>query len=204
MVRRDLAGRGIDDARILAAFRVIPRQAFVPSAYRHAAYADTPLPIGDGQTISQPFIVALMTDALNLHGGERVLEIGTGSGYQAAVLAELRAEVWTIERSNELSQDAAKRLRTLGYRSVRCLVGDGTLGCLDEAPFDRILASGSLPAEPPWLPEQLTDEGIFVGPVGPRHAQQLMKIVYHAGEWERGRLGRCRFVPLVGACGWTD
>jgi len=203
MVRRDIAGRGIDDARILEAFRTIPRQMFVPNACRHVAYADAPLPIGDGQTISQPYIVALMTHALELHGGERVLEIGTGSGYQAAILAELGAEVWTIERSNELSQDAAKRVRTLGYRSVRCLVGDGTLGWLDEAPFDRILASGSLPTEPPWLPEQLADAGIFVGPIGARHAQELMKIVYHAGKWEREQLGACRFVPLVGACGWT-
>jgi len=202
MVQRDIAGRGVRDARILAAFRTIPRELFVPREVRSMSYVDAPLPIGDGQTISQPYIVAMMTDALSIRSGDRVLEIGTGSGYQAAVLAELEAEVWTLERLPRLSQTAAVRLRELGYRSIRCCVGDGTLGLPDEAPFDRIVASGSLPAEPAWLSEQLVDDGVFVGPIGSWYGQQLTRIVYHDGRLNRDRLGACRFVPLVGAGGW--
>jgi protein-L-isoaspartate(D-aspartate) O-methyltransferase len=176
---------------------------FVPAEYCSAAYADAPLPIGEGQTISQPYIVALMTASLHLRDGDRVLEIGTGSGYQTAVLAELGTDVWTIERSVRLSRDAEMRLRQLGYTSVHCLVGDGTLGAPRHAPFDRIIASGSLPKAPPWLREQLVDRGIFIGPIGSRVAQELTRIMYDGGAFGQEALADCRFVPLVGACGWT-
>lgn len=204
MVQRDIAGRAILDEPLLAAMSTIPRHAFVPVEYRTVAYADAPLPIGEGQTISQPYIVALMTASLRLSGGESVLEIGTGSGYQAAILAELGADVWTMERSARLSHAAAARLQAQGYASVRCLIGDGTLGVPNHAPFDRILASGSLPRVPAWLREQLADPGIFVGPIGSWHAQNLTRIVYHNGALDLESLVACRFVPLLGAGGWTE
>jgi protein-L-isoaspartate(D-aspartate) O-methyltransferase len=202
MVDRDLRGRGIHDAGVLAAMSVIPRQRFVLPEYQHDAYADAPLPIGEEQTISQPFIVALMTEALRLKGGERVLEIGTGSGYQTAVLAEMNAEVWTIERSASLSASAGRLLETLGYESIHLLQSDGTLGLTSEAPFDRIMATGSMPEAPKGLLGQLADGGIFVGPIGGWHSQELVRIVYHANRFEREVLCGCRFVPLVGEDGW--
>jgi protein-L-isoaspartate(D-aspartate) O-methyltransferase len=202
MVRWDLRARGIRDERVLAAMATVPRHRFVPTLYRDAAYADSPLPIGEGQTISQPYIVALMTEALRLSGDERVLEIGTGSGYQAAVLAELGAQVWTIERSIALSSSARARLAELGYEAVQCMTSDGTVGLPTHAPFDRILASGSLPETPKRLLAQLIDGGIFVGPIGDRHSQELVRIVYHPRRFARERLCECRFVPLVGEFGW--
>jgi protein-L-isoaspartate(D-aspartate) O-methyltransferase len=204
MVSQDLRGRGIRDERVLAAMGEVPRHLFVPQEARHLAYADTPLPIGGGQTISQPYIVALMTEALQLAGGERVLEIGTGSGYQTAVLAALGAEVWTVERSGALSEEAMERLRGMGYASIRFRVGDGTLGWPAEAPFARILATGSLPEIDAQLLSQLRLNGIFVGPIGSRGAQDLVKIVYHGNRSERTCLGGCRFVPLIGAHGWRS
>ena len=202
MVDRDLRARGIRDAGVLAAMSVIPRQQFVPLEYQHDAYADAPLPIGGEQTISQPLIVALMTEALRLKGGERVLEIGTGSGYQTAVLAEMGAEIWTIERSEILARQAKQRLESLGYESIHYIRSDGTLGLPSVAPFDRILATGSLPDVPTRLLSQLTDGGIFVGPVGGWHSQELVRIVYHASKFEREVLCRCQFVPLIGEDGW--
>jgi len=202
MVARDLRARGIRDAGVLAAMSVIPREKFVSREYKHDAYADAPLPIGDEQTISQPFIVALMTEALRLQGGERVLEIGTGSGYQTAVLVEMGAEVWTIERSASLSASAGRLLGNLGYESIHLFQADGTLGLPFEPPFDRILATGSMPDVPSGLLSQLTDGGIFVGPVGGWHSQELVRIVYHASTFEREVLCGCRFVPLIGEDGW--
>lgn len=202
MVRRDLRDRGIRDARVLTAMSTVPRQRFVPLDHQYDAYADTPLPIGDEQTISQPYMVALMTEALRLIGGERVLEIGTGSGYQTAVLAEMGANVWTIERSQALFPRAADLLQCLGYESIRCFESDGTLGLPSEAPFDRILATGSLPDAPKSLLSQLTDNGIFVGPIGNWHCQELVRIVYHAHEFKHEVLCGCRFVPLIGEDGW--
>jgi protein-L-isoaspartate(D-aspartate) O-methyltransferase len=203
MVDRQLRARGIADPRVLEAMRRVPRHRFVPAAWRSEAYADYPLPIGEGQTISQPYIVALMTEALALTGGEKVLEIGTGSGYQTALLAELGARVWTIERSSALSRLARERLSQAGTERVRCIAGDGTLGLASEAPFDRILATGSLPEVPPFVFRQLRDGGVFVGPIGSRLEQQLMRMVYHpaAPVWED--LGGCRFVPLIGDGGWS-
>ena len=202
MVDRDLRNRGIRDVGVLTAMSMIPRHRFVPPECQDGAYSDAPLPIGGEQTISQPYIVALMTEALQLKGGERVLEIGTGSGYQTAVLAEMGAEVWTIERSLTLSARAERLLENLGYESIRCYQLDGTLGLPSAAPFDRILATGSLPDVPYRLLSQLTDCGIFVGPVGDWRCQDLVRIVYHANRFEREVLCACRFVPLIGEDGW--
>jgi len=204
MVEHDLRQRGIADPRVLAAMSRIPRHRFVPPDLGHAAYEDCPLPIGLGQTISQPYIVALMTEALRLDGTERVLELGTGSGYQTSVLAEIGAEVWTVERLPEHSDAAQQRLQDLGYDTVRFLVGDGTLGWPAAAPFDCILATGCLPSVPAALIAQLRDGGIFVGPVGPLAGQQLLRIVYHADRVQSEDLGGCRFVPMIGELGWDE
>ena len=202
MVEHDLRRRGIRDAAVLAAMSRVPRHSFVPLTVLHEAYADYPLPIGEGQTISQPYIVALMTEALTIEPGVTVLELGTGSGYQAAVLSECGAQVWTIDRSQRLQAHAAERLRGLDYTGIRTIVADGTVGLPDEAPFDRILATGSLPELPETLLRQLTDGGVFVGPIGSLYAQDLVRIVYHPGRTTRENLGPCRFVPLIGANGW--
>lgn len=202
MIRKDLRGRGIRDECVLSAMSEIPRQRFIPLEYQADAYADAPLPIGEEQTISQPYIVALMTEALQLTGGERVLEIGTGSGYQTAVLAEMGAKVWTIEQSARLATRAAHLLEDLGYESIQCFESDGTLGLPSEAPFDRILATGSLPDVPKGLLRQLIEGGIFVGPVGGWRSQELVRIVYHANQLENEVLCACRFVPLIGEDGW--
>ncbi len=202
MVQRDLRDRGIRDERVLAAMSRVPRHQFVLPEHQHDAYADTPLPIRGEQTISQPFIVALMTEALRLTGGEHVLEIGTGSGYQTAVLAEMGARVWTIERSAMLFASAVRLLEDLGYESIHYYQSDGTLGLPSEAPFDRILTTGSLPDVPKSLLSQLACDGIFVGPIGSWHSQELVRIVYHANQFEREILCACRFVPLIGEDGW--
>jgi len=202
MVARQLEARGIADPRVLDAMRRVPRHEFLPEGLRDEAYADHPLPIGEGQTISQPYIVALMTEALALKGEEKVLEIGTGSGYQTAILAELAAHVVTIERFPSLSQAAAERLRRLGYAGVELRVGDGTLGAPDEAPFARILATGSLPRVPAGLLEQLADDGLFVLPVGDRSLQELVAVTRRGRSFVQSRLGPCAFVPLIGAAGW--
>lgn len=204
MVERHLRRRGICDEHVLAAMLAVPRHRFVPDEQRGQAYADHPLPIADGQTISQPYIVALMTEALTLSGVERVMEIGTGSGYQTAVLAEIGVPVWTIEQSHELHRAARRTLADLGYENVRCHFGDGTLGLPREAPFDRIIATGSLPEIPTALLEQLGDGGIFVGPIGGLREQRLLRIVYHRDRLEERNLGWCRFVPLVGEEGWSE
>jgi len=204
MVEFDLRRRGISDQRVLDAMSHVPRHCFIPAQWAHEAYEDYPLPIAEGQTISQPYIVALMTEALALSGGEKVLEIGTGSGYQAAILAELGAKVWTIDRSVHLSEGAAACLRTLGYIDVQCSVGDGTLGLASESPFDRVLATGSLPAVPAPIMRQLREGGIFVGPIGSLTEQRIVRIVYHAAGSAREDLGGCRFVPLIGEAGWTE
>jgi protein-L-isoaspartate(D-aspartate) O-methyltransferase len=204
MVERDLRARGIRDERVLGAMGRVPRHLFVPPLWQADAYGDHPLPIGEGQTISQPYIVALMSEALAVRPGVSVLELGTGSGYQAAILAEIGADVWTIERSPSLREAAAARLAKLGHASVRCLCGDGTLGLPGEAPFDRILATGSLPSVPEDLLRQLKEGGLFVGPVGRRAAQTLLQLTYHSTKSKRRSLGPCRFVPLVGERGWAD
>jgi protein-L-isoaspartate(D-aspartate) O-methyltransferase len=204
MVEHDLRRRGIRDDRTLDAMGRVPRHRFVPPELIGEAYSDYPVPIGEGQTISQPYIVALMTEALALDRDTKVLEIGTGSGYQTAILAECGAHVWTIERSPRLAQRAQALFEELGYDHIQSVVGDGTLGLPDRAPFDRILATGSLPKAPEILLRQLIQGGIFVGPIGSMYGQQLVRIVYHPQRMVSEDLGPCRFVPLIGANGWDD
>lgn len=204
MVDYQLRARGIVDERLLVVMGQVARHRFVSPTLEKEAYADHPLPIGEGQTISQPYIVALMSEALSLSGEEKVLEIGTGSGYQTAILAELASTVITIERSSSLSQAAQQRLQRLGYRNVRFLVGDGTVGLPEEAPFDRILATGSLPRIPPGLLGQLAEDGILVLPVGNKTLQRLIQITRSGSSHTKRDLGACRFVPLIGKEGWSS
>ena len=202
MVHRQLRARGIADEQVLSAMRKVPRHRFISPDQWKEAYADHPLPIGECQTISQPYIVALMSEALFLSGEETVLEIGTGSGYQTAILAELANTVTTIERSTILSQAARVRLVQLGYRNIHFIVADGTVGLPAEAPFDRIIATGSLPGIPPGMLDQLSDNGILVLPVGDRTLQRLMQIKKTGSSQTTKDLGACRFVPLIGKGGW--
>lgn len=201
MVRRDLRGRGIRDPRVLQAMLRVPRHAFVAPELASRAYVDEPLPTLEGQTVSQPYIVARMSEALGLVGGERVLEIGTGSGYQAAVLAELGADVISIERSPGLHGIAAQRLAELGY-AVRLVVGDGTLGWPAGAPYDGIVATGSLPRIPQELLSQLAPHGRLVAPVGGLLEQTLLVVDSTSPHIRQRFLCGCRFVPLVGVAGW--
>ncbi|GAB4366826.1 MAG: protein-L-isoaspartate(D-aspartate) O-methyltransferase [Deltaproteobacteria bacterium] len=204
MVSEQIESRGIRDTRLLTVFREIPRHRFVPASLRHRAYEDGPLPIGEGQTISQPYIVAEMTDALSLEGTERVLEIGTGSGYQTAILSRLAREVVTTERIESLSRSAQRILGELGIENVRFRIGDGTLGSAGDAPFDAILVTAGAPDIPPPLYEQLAVGGILVIPVGGRWEQDLVRLRKEEGGSRRESLGGCRFVPLLGAYGFPS
>jgi len=198
MVRTQLAGRDVRDPRVLEAFRTIDRARFVPPESQRDAYADRPLAIGHGQTISQPYIVALMTQALELEGSERVLEIGTGSGYQTAALAHLAGEVFTVEVHATLQGQARQVLDALGCDNVRYRLGNGRLGWPEAAPFDRVLCAAAADEVPPAWIDQLADGGIVVMPVGGVHAQSLTRVVKHAGGITREPFCPCRFVPLVG------
>ena len=201
MVERQLRARGIRDERVLAAMRRVPREAFVPADLTSEAYRDGALPIDCDQTISQPIIVAMMTEALQLTGSERVLEIGTGSGYQSALLAELAAEVFSIERHAELSRQAAERLTKMGYVNVRLRVGDGSLGWPEEALFDRVIVTAGAEQCPPALWDQLREGGVLVGPFGPYADQTLLAMHKIGGKPQNRFLTSCRFVPLVSAPG---
>ena len=196
--------RGLRDERVLTAFERVPRHRFVPAESQGLAYEDHPLPIGFGQTISQPYMAAEMTELLNLRGEERVLEVGAGSGYQAAVLAELCREVVTIERFPELAARAEHLLRDLGYSNVTVVVGDGTCGYHARAPYEAILVAAAAPriAEP-WL-AQLADGGRLVVPLGERWAQSLTRITKRGDRTEQQTFGACAFVPLVGEHGWKE
>ncbi len=203
MVSRQLRGRKIRSERVLEAMLVVPRHEFVTEQYWARAYDDAPLPIGEGQTISQPYMVASMSEALELMGCERVLEVGTGSGYQAAVLGRLAREVYTIESRAGLALAARERLARLGgYDNVHVHAGDGTLGLPDLAPFDAILVAAAAPEIPPPLIEQLAEGGRIIVPVGGTNEQQLMCGRKVAGELRSVALYYCRFVPLVGEYGW--
>jgi protein-L-isoaspartate(D-aspartate) O-methyltransferase len=205
MVQSQLRDRGINDPRVLAAMAAVPREAFVPEQERRAAYQDGPLPIGAGQTISQPYMVARMTELLHLTGGERVLDIGTGSGYQAAVLAELGCTVTSIERDAGLAQSAAERLAALGFGGrVEVRVGDGTLGAPDGAPWDGIVVAAAAPSIPDALREQLADGRRMVIPIGSRREQDLIVVERHGAEWREWSDGPCVFVPLIGEAGWAS
>lgn len=199
MVRNQIEARGVADARVLDALREVPRHLFVPDEISGEAYADRALPIGHGQTISQPYIVALMTESLELEPGDRVLEIGTGSGYQAAVLAACGCEVFSIERIPALHERAREALGEAGYGDrVRLRLGDGSRGWLEEAPFDRIILTAAARDVPEALREQLAEGGILVGPVGGRAFQTILRFRKRPdGDLERERLEGARFVPLV-------
>jgi protein-L-isoaspartate(D-aspartate) O-methyltransferase len=206
MVARQIAARGIADPRLLDAMRAVPREEFVPDHLRARAFDDSPLPIGAGQTISQPYIVALMIEAARLGPGDRVLEIGAGSGYAASVMAELAERVFAVERHAVLAERAAARVARLGYANLSILVGDGTEGLADEAPFDAILVAATGPDVPEVLLEQLAEGGRLVMPVGAAHGLQSLIRMTRLGpdRFERADLGGVRFVPLIGAHGFRE
>lgn len=196
MVEFQIKRRGIRDPKVLEAMLKVPRHLFVPEQMKELAYGDEPLPIGEGQTISQPYIVAYMTEALKLTGHEKVLEIGTGSGYQTAILAELAREVYTVELIPELSRRAQKVLRELGYQNIHFLIGDGTLGWPEHAPYEAILVSAAPATVPRSLIEQLKENGRLIIPVGTEY-QELVLVRKKKDGWEEERLIPVRFVPLV-------
>ncbi len=202
MVDEQLRARGIHSEAVLRIMGEIPREHFLPPERRDQAYRDVAVPLASGQTISQPYMVAVMTEALRLRPTDRVLEIGTGSGYQAAILSRLAAEVLTVERIPSLAAEAEMRLQDMGCDNVRSLVGDGTLGWPDEAPFDGIVVTAGAPAVPSSLKQQLAAGGRLVAPVGDRYLQQLVRVVRHDDEFNTEELLACRFVPLLGAEGW--
>ncbi|MGB9761534.1 MAG: protein-L-isoaspartate(D-aspartate) O-methyltransferase [Caldimicrobium thiodismutans] len=204
MVETQIKARGIKDERVLKAMLKVPRHLFVPSSLRDQAYGDFPLPIGEGQTISQPYIVALMTEALELKGKERVLEIGTGSGYQTAILAELATWVYTIEKYSTLQEKAKAILFELGYKNISFKIGDGTLGWLEAAPFDAIIVTAAAPQIPLPLIEQLAEGGRIVIPVGDEFSQVLVKGIKKGGTLHTKSLEPVRFVKLVGEYGFKE
>jgi protein-L-isoaspartate(D-aspartate) O-methyltransferase len=205
MVVRDIEGRGVEDALVRTAMRKVPREAFVPKELREFAYDDSPLPIGSEQTISQPYIVAFMIEVLQLKGGERVLEIGTGSGYAAAVLAHIAGAVHTVERLKPLAEQAKKTLAVLGYANVHIRQGDGTLGWPEYAPYDGIVVAAGGPQVPEALKQQLAIDGRLVIPVGANEdAQRLVRVVrLSEAEFSSEEICNVRFVPLIGAQGWA-
>lgn len=203
MIQQQLIPRGIHDPRVLEAMRRVPRHVFLPRRVRDVAYRDGALPIGNKQTISQPYIVALMTQMLQLQGHERVLEIGTGSGYQAAVLCELAESVVSIERHPLLAGRAGDKLAKLGYDNIEIHIGDGTQGLLDMAPYDAIIVTAAAPALPEPLRGQLDPNGgRLVLPIGPREEQHLERVTRNGDSWNIERMTRVRFVPLLGQHGF--
>lgn len=204
MLERQLRRRGVTDPGVLSAMDAVHREDFVPNEFRERAYEDAPLPIGEGQTISQPYIVAAMTAALRLTGRERVLEIGTGCGYQAAILSHTGKTVFTVESRSELASAAAARLDRLGYKNIHVHCGDGTLGLPDFAPFEAILVAAAAPAIPEPLPSQLAEGGRLIVPVGDAENQELLYLERCGNSYETRTLEACRFVPLVGYHGWKE
>lgn len=204
MVRSQLIPRGIRDTRVLQAMKEVPREKFVPGNMKLYAYEDSPLTIGMGQTISQPYIVALMTEALYLTGAEKTLEIGTGSGYQAAILSLLCKTVYTVERITALSENAKTVLDELGYKNIFLKIYDGTLGWAENAPYDAIMVTAGAPEIPDPLIAQLKEGGRLVVPVGDRISQELIKVVRKGESYYREDLGGVRFVNLIGEYGWKE
>lgn len=200
----ELRHEGIIDPRVLEALERVPRDLFVPHECRDHAWRNIPLPIGEGQTISQPLVVGLMTQALALTGSETVLEVGTGSGYQCAILAELSQRVVSIERFESLAMGARMRLAQLGYSNAEVLVGDGSLGHPDLAPYDAIMVTAASPRVPEPLLDQLAEEGRLILPIGSHHSQELTLYIKRAGELDSRSLGPVRFVPLIGQAGWKE
>jgi protein-L-isoaspartate(D-aspartate) O-methyltransferase len=204
MVKRQLVARGIRDAGVLEAMRKVPRHRFVDENLASTAYHDNPLPVGEGQTISQPYMVALMTEALDLRGHEKTLEVGTGSGYQTAILAELSDQVYSVERIGELLTKAKKVLEELGYTNILFKAFDGTLGWEEHAPYDAIIVTAGAPEVPKPFLEQLDRGGRLVIPVGDQIGQELVKVTKKNGLLDEEQLGGCRFVDLVGEHGWEE
>ncbi len=202
MVEEQIIARGIKDPRVIAAMKKVPRHLFVEEALQNQAYSDHPLPIGEKQTISQPYMVALMTEAMKLTGEERVLEIGAGSGYQTAILAELAREVYSIERIRSLAIKARKLLYELGYFNAEIKIFDGTLGWAEKGPFDAIMVTAGAPNIPQPLYDQLALQGRLVIPVGDVYAQDLFRITRIEEGLKKEDLGGCRFVKLIGKYGW--
>jgi protein-L-isoaspartate(D-aspartate) O-methyltransferase len=204
MIQQQLVSRGINDPRVLRAMAKVPRHLFLENELWDQAYEDHPLPIGADQTISQPYMVALMAEALELKGAERVLEVGTGSGYAAAVLGELCAEIFTVEAVEELALKARTLLSSLGYRNVSVLVGDGTLGWEEHAPYDAVIISAAAPCIPRPLLEQLKIPGHLLFPMGEKELQTLVRIRKDRAGIREEYLGECLFVKLKGRYGWED
>ncbi len=204
MVYEQLRARGLRDERVLAAMAKVPREEFARANSLADAYGDHPLPIDAGQTVSQPYIVASMVEALEVSPDDRVLEVGTGTGYEAAVLAELAAEVWTMERIPELARQAQQILARLGYHNIHAVEGDGSLGLPEHAPFNKILVAAAAPAAPQNLLDQLAEGGRLVVPMGTRTEQQVQLIRKMNGELVTAPRELCRFVPLVGQQGWRS
>jgi protein-L-isoaspartate(D-aspartate) O-methyltransferase len=205
MVEQQLRRRGIHDQHVLAAMEKIPRHVFLPAEFISSAYNDNPVTIGEDQTISQPYMVALMTQCLQVHKGDRVLEIGTGSGYQTAILMEMGAEVYTIERVKPLAEKAEKKLKDLGYDAFHMRIGDGTLGWPEQAPFQGIIVTAAAPEAPETYKEQLLEEGgKLIIPVGSRYSQVLHRITRVQDRFNKEEFTPCVFVPLVGKYGWKE
>jgi len=204
MVEFQIEARGVRNPRVLEVMRTVPRHLFVPATYREAAYNDSPLPIGHGQTISQPYIVAVMTELLELDKGDKVLEIGGGSGYQAAILGTLAKEVVSIERIPEVARNARENLRAAGISNVEVVVADGTEGYAPSAPYDAIIVTAATPDIPEPLIEQLADGGRLVAPAGGRDLQTLVKLVKSGETLTRSSHGGVVFVPLLGQHGWPE
>ncbi len=204
MVAEQLKARGITDARVLEAMGSVQRDRFIPAELRDHAYDDGPLPIGADQTISQPYMVALSCEVAQLNGGERVLEVGTGSGYQAAVLARLAAQVITIESIPHLYDRARIILQSIGASNVSVRLADGSLGCAEEAPFDAIIVSAAMPGVPITLLTQLKPEGRLIAPIGEEELQTLVRIARINGHWQEEYFGECRYVKMTGKHGFTN
>ena len=204
MVEEQLVERGVKNLSVLEAMSRVPRHLFAQDSLQHRAYGDTPLPIGENQTISQPYIVGAMTEALALKGEERALEIGTGSGYQTAIIAELCRQVFTIERLNNLSRKAQNILESLNYMNIVFKMFDGTYGWPDQAPFDAILITASAPEIPDSLVKQLGDGGRLVAPIGGADKQKLVVLTKKGDRVSRRDLVNCKFVPLIGKYGWPQ
>jgi len=204
MVDDQLIRRGISDELVIRAMRKVPRHKFVPKEMQTSAYDDCALPIGEGQTISQPYMVAIMTEKLGLSGGEKVLEVGTGSGYQSAVLAEIAKEVYTIEKVPALAERSRNMLQGLGYKNITVIAGDGTEGLKEKSPFDGIIVTAGAPEIPKPLTEQLSEGGKLVIPVGDVFSQTLMVATKHKGDIKIEESIGCVFVPLIGKYGWKS
>lgn len=203
-LEQELRKEGVVDPKVLQAMSAVPRDQFVLPEHRYHAWRNIPLPIGQGQTISQPLVVGLMTQALDLRGTENVLEVGTGSGYQYAILAALSRKVVSIERLDSLASSARARLEQLGYTNTRVVVGDGTLGYPEEAPYDAIIVTAATPKVPQQLLDQLADGGRLIVPVGSHSSQELLLYSKREGKITTRRFGAVRFVPLIGEAGWKE